>query len=226
MGEINDSLEGEADNQKLHTFKDMSYLLKTIVKEKGISIEKWRDEIGVTDSTARWHLKAKPPRIPSPNYWRLIANLLDMHFKEVEQMFREELDAQGRIRSCLVCKKEVLQLTSRKYLCGAVSCTREYDRKRKASQRQKTHQWKRLNDSEFNQRISRTGKKFSISREEVDRKVEEFLKGGGEVEQLPPAIADGITGEPCGEKYTARPLPRLRVDPEPEHDILIDCEHG
>ena len=204
----------------------MSYLLKTIVREKGISLERWRNEIGVTDSTARCHLKAKPPRIPSPNYWRLIANLLDMHYKEVEQMFREELDAQGRIRSCLVCKKEVLQLTSRKYLCGAESCTREYDRTRKAAQRKRTHQWKRLNDTEFNQRISRTGKKFSISREEVDRKIEEFFQRGGKVEQLPPAIADGITGEPWGENYSARPMQKLRVDSTPEQDILIDCEDG
>ena len=34
MGKNDDSLEGEADNQKLHTFKDMSYLLKTIVGKK------------------------------------------------------------------------------------------------------------------------------------------------------------------------------------------------
>ena len=204
----------------------MSYLLKTIIKEKGISIEKWRDEIGVTDSTARWHLKAKPPRIPNPNSWKLIADFLDMEFKEVEQMFREELDAQGRIRDCLVCNKEILQLTSRKILCGSESCIREYDRTRKVAQRQKTHQWKRLNDTEFNQRISRTGKKFSISRKEVDQKVKEFLQGGGEIEILPPAIADGITGEPWGDNYTARPSQRLRVDSEPEQDILIDCEDG
>ena len=219
-------MEGEAYYQKLYTFKDMSYLLNTIVREKGISLEKWRDEIGVTDSTARWHLKAKPPRIPNPNCWKLIANLLDMRFGEVEQMFREELDAQGRIRNCLVCEKEVLQFTSRKYLCGAESCVREYDRTRKAVQRKKTHQWKRLNDSEFNQRISRTGEKFSISREEMDRKIEEFFQRGGKVEKLAPTIADGIAGEPWGEFYSARPMQKLRVDPTPEQDILIDCEDG
>ena len=96
-------------------------------------------------------------------------------------MFREELDALGRIRNCLVCNKEILQLTSRKILCGSESCIREYDRTRKAAQRQKTHQWKRLNDTEFNKRISRTGKKFNISREEVDRKIEEFFQRGGKV---------------------------------------------
>jgi len=204
----------------------MSYLLKTIVREKGISIEKWREEIGVTDSTARWHLKAKPPRIPNPNCWKLIADLLDMHYKEVEQMFREELDAQGRILSCLVCDKEVLQFSSRKYLCGSAFCKREYDRERKAAQRQQRHKWKRSNDSEFKQKIVRNGKEFNISHEEVGRKVEEFLKGGGKVERLPPAVADGIAGEPWGEIYTARPFHKLKIDPAPEHDILNDCEHG
>ena len=60
----------------------------------------------------------------------------------------------------------------------------------------------------------------------MDRKVQEFLQGGGEIEILPPAIADGITGEPWGDNYTARPSQRLRVDSEPEQDILIDCEDG
>ena len=61
----------------------------------------------------------------------------------------------------------------------------------------------------------------------MDRKIEEFFKGGGKVEQLAPAIADGIAGEPWGEIYTARQhSPKYRVDAEPEQDILIDCEHG
>ena len=190
----------------------MKYFLTEIVEERGISVQEWRDGVGVAESTARWHLKAKPPRIPEPKCWDRIARFLKLSRKEVERMFRQELEAQGRILGCQVCKKEILQFSSRKYLCGSIDCLREYDRKRKASQRKKVHKWKRLNENDFANIANRGKNTRQITQTEIDSKVKDFIKGGGVIQHLNPTIADGIAGEAWNELYSARQTYRYKID--------------
>lgn len=190
----------------------MKYFLTEIVEKRGISVQEWRNGVGVAESTARWHLKAKPPRIPEPKCWDRIARFLKLSRKEVERMFRQELEAQGRILGCQVCKKEILQFSSRKYLCGSIDCLREYDRIRKAAQRKKVHKWKRLNENDFAVLSKRKKKTRQITKEELDLKVREFIKGGGEIQRLNPTIADGIAGEAWYELYSAQQVFKYKVD--------------
>ena len=179
----------------------MSYFLTDIAKEKGITVKDWCEGVGVCDSTARWHLKAK--RIPDPKCWKRIARFLKIPIREIKVLFREELRKQDRISYCRICHTEFYQF-SRKRLCGSSDCLRSYDRTRKASLREHASKWKKLNDAEFDRLASKDRKKFKITHEEVDKKVKEFIKRGGKIQHLNPTIADGLIAETWGENYTAQ----------------------
>ena len=180
----------------------MSYFLTDIAKEKGITIREWCEGVGVAESTARWHLKAK--RIPDPKCWKRIAKFLKIPIREIEMLFREELEKQGRIVHCYVCRAESYQF-GRKRLCGSPDCLRIYDRTRKADRRSKDNQavFKKLNDEDF--RAAMVFKKVpQITREVLDLKVKEYLDSGGKIKKLNPTIADGLVAETWGENYTAQ----------------------
>ena len=182
----------------------MSYFLTDIAKEKGISIRDWCEGVGVSDSTARWHLKAK--RIPDPKCWKRIARFLKIPMPEIEAFFREELENQGRIVYCRVCKAEFFKF-SRKLLCGSPECLRTFDRNRKALQRGKSAvvPRKKLSEEGFQSVYSLSGKKVpQITRDELSVKVDEYLDSGGKITQLNPTIADGLLAEMWGEKNTAQ----------------------
>ena len=182
----------------------MSYFLTDIAKEKGITIREWCEGVGVAESTARWHLKAK--RIPDPKCWKRISRFLKIPMPEIEAFFREELEKQGRIVYCRVCRSEFYKF-SRKLLCGSPDCLRTFDRARKASQRSKTSTvpFKRLSEADFHAVSSLFSKKVpQITREELSVKVDEFLNSGGKITQLNPTIADGLIAETWGEKYSAQ----------------------
>ena len=180
----------------------MSYFLTDIAKEKGITIKDWCEGVSVAESTARWHLKAK--RIPDPKCWKRIAKFLKIPIREIEMLFREELEKQGRIVHCYVCRAE-FYLFNRKRLCGSPDCLRIYDRTRKADRRSKDNQavFKKLNDEDF--RAAMVFKKVpQITREVLDLKVKEYLDSGGKIKKLNPTIADGLVAETWGENYTAQ----------------------
>ncbi len=182
----------------------MSYFLTDIAKERGISIRDWCEGVGVSDSTARWHLKAK--RIPDPKCWERIARFLKIPMPEIEMFFREELDKQGRIVYCKVCQLEFYQF-GRKRLCGSPDCLRSYDKARKALQRGKVAVVppKRLSEADFHAVYSLSGKRVpQITREELSVKVDEYLDSGGKITQLNPTIADGLIAETWGEKNSAQ----------------------
>jgi len=182
----------------------MSYFLTDIAKERGISIRDWCEGVGVSDSTARWHLKAK--RIPDPKCWKRIARFLKIPMPEIEAFFREELENQGRIVYCRVCKAEFFKF-SRKLLCGSPECLRTFDRNRKALQRGKSAvvPRKKLSEEGFQSVYSLSGKKApQITRDELSVKVDEYLDSGGKITQLNPTIADGLLAEMWGEKNTAQ----------------------
>ena len=180
----------------------MNNFLTDIAKERGISIRDWCEGVGVSDSTARWHLKAK--RIPDPKCWKRIARFLKIPIREIEMLFREELEKQGRIINCFVCRAEFFQF-NKKRLCGHPDCLRIYDRTRKAERRGKDKRvaFKKLNEEDF--RASMLAKKSpKITREVLDLKVKEFLDSGGKITHLNPTIADGLVAETWGENYTAQ----------------------
>ncbi len=180
----------------------MSYFLTDIAKEKGITIKEWCEGVSVAESTARWHLKAK--RIPDPKCWKRIARFLKIPIREIEMLFREELEKQGRIVNCCVCQAEFYQF-NRKRLCGSPDCLRIYDRTRKAERRgtDKRVAFKKLNEEDF--RASLLAKRSpKITREVLDLKVKEFLDSGGKITHLAPTIADGLIAETWGENYTAQ----------------------
>ena len=182
----------------------MSYFLTEIARERGISIQDWCDGVGVADSTARWHLKAK--RIPDPKCWKRIARFLKIPMPEIEAFFREELENQGRIVYCRVCKAEFFKF-SRKLLCGSPECLRTFDRNRKALQRGKSAvvPRKKLSEEDFQSVYSLSGKRApQITRDELSVKVDEYLDSGGKITQLNPTIADGLLAETWGEKNTAQ----------------------
>ena len=180
----------------------MSYFLTDIAKEKGITIKEWCEGVSVAESTARWHLKAK--RIPDPKCWKRIARFLKIPIREIEMLFREELEKQGRIVNCCVCQAEFYQF-NRKRLCGSPDCLRIYDRTRKAERRgtDKRVAFKKLNEEDF--RASLLAKRSpKITREVIDLKVKEYLDSGGKITHLAPTIADGLIAETWGENYTAQ----------------------
>ena len=184
----------------------MSYFLTDIAKERGISIRDWCEGVGVSDSTARWHLKAK--RIPDPKCWKRISKFLKIPMPEIEALFREQLEFQGRIVYCRVCKAEFYKF-NRKLLCGSPDCLRTFDRARKASQRGKSTvspPRKKLSEEDFH--AVYTGTRFKtvpqISREDLSVKVKEYLDSGGEITHLNPTIADGLIAETWGEKNSAQ----------------------
>ena len=181
----------------------MSYFLTDIAKEKGITIKEWCDGVGVAESTARWHLKAK--RIPDPKCWKRISKFLKIPIREIEMFFREELEKQGRIVYCRVCRIEFYQF-GRKLLCGSPDCLRSYDRTRKASQREKTSVTppKKLSEEDFRASVSSFKKVPQITRGALDLKVKEYLDSGGKITHLNPTIADGLIAETWGENYTAQ----------------------
>ena len=181
----------------------MSYFLTDIAKEKGITIKEWCEGVSVAESTARWHLKAK--RIPDPKCWKRIARFLKIPIREIEMLFREELEKQGRIVKCYVCQAEFYQF-NRKRLCGSPDCLRSYDRTRKASQRKKTSVTppKKLSEEDFRASVSSFKKVPQITRGALDLKVKEYLDSGGKITQLNPTIADGLVAEMWGEKYSAQ----------------------
>ena len=197
----------------------MSYFLTDIAKERGISIRDWCEGVGVSDSTARWHLKAK--RIPDPKCWKRISKFLKIPMQEVDAFFREELEKQGRIVYCRVCKAEFYKF-SRKLLCGSPECLRTFDRARKAAQRGKTGavQPRKLSEAEFHAVSSMFSKKVpQITRDELTVKVDEYLESGGKITQLNPTIADGLIPETWGEKYSAQ---QRMYHWKPESDIYND----
>ena len=182
----------------------MSYFLTDIAKERGISIRDWCEGVGVSDSTARWHLKAK--RIPDPKCWKRIARFLKIPMREIEMFFREELEKQDRIVYCKVCQSEFYQF-GRKLLCGSPDCLRSYDRARKTLQRGKVAVTppRRLSEADFHAVSSMFSEKVpQITREELSVKVDEYLDSGGKITQLNPTIADGLIPEAWGEKYSAQ----------------------
>ena len=182
----------------------MSYFLTDIAKERGISIRDWCDGVGVSDSTARWHLKAK--RIPDPKCWKRISKFLKIPMRELEMLFREELGKQGRIVYCRVCQSEFYQF-GRKLLCGSPDCLRSHDRARKTLQRERVPATlpPRLSEADFHAVSSMFSKKVpQITRDELSAKVDEYLESGGKVTQLNPTIADGLIPEAWGESYTAQ----------------------
>ena len=183
----------------------MSNFLTEIVEQKGISIRNWCDGVGVAESTARWHLKAK--RIPDPKCWKRISRFLNIPMPELEMLFREELEKQDRIVYCAVCQAEFYQF-GRKLLCGSPDCLRSYDRTRKALQRKKgaVAPARRLSEADFHAVSSMFRKKVpQITREELSVKVDEYLKSGGKITQLHSTIADGLIPESWGEKTSAQP---------------------
>ena len=195
----------------------MSYFLTDIAKEKGITIKEWCEGVSVAESTARWHLKAK--RIPDPKCWKRISKFLKIPMREIEMLFREELEKQGRIVYCYVCMAEFYQF-NRKRLCGSPDCLRIYDRTRKAERRGKDKRvaFKKLNEEDF--RASMLAKKSPrITREDLNLKVKEYLDSGGKITQLNPTIADGLVAETWGENYTAQ---QRMYKYEPESAIYND----
>jgi len=183
----------------------MSYFLTDIAKEKGITIRDWCEGVGVSDSTARWHLKAK--RIPDPKCWKRIARFLKFSMQEVEALFREELVRQNRIVYCRVCRTEFFKF-NRKLLCGSPDCLRTFDRARKASHRKKNPApppRKKLSKEDFHAVYTGTGFKKTpqITREALSVKVREYLDSGGKITHLNPTIADGLIAETWGENYSA-----------------------
>ena len=182
----------------------MSYFLTDIAEERGISIRDWCEGVGVSDSTARWHLKAK--RIPDPKCWKRISKFLKISMQEVDAFFREELENQGRIVYCRVCKAEFYKF-SRKLLCGSPDCLRTFDRNRKAQHRGKYPALpaKKLSEVEFRRVFSTASKNEpQITREDLSVKVREYLDSGGEITHLNPTIADGLIAETWGENNTAQ----------------------
>ena len=182
----------------------MSNFLTEIVEQKGISIRNWCDGVGVAESTARWHLKAK--RIPDPKCWKRISRFLNIPMPELEMLFREELEKQDRIVYCAVCQAEFYQF-GRKLLCGSPDCLRSYDRARKALQRKKgaVAPARRLSEADFHAVSSMFRKKVpQITREELSVKVDEYLESGGKITRLAPTVADGLIPESWGERNTAQ----------------------
>ena len=197
-------MEGKANYKKLQTTNDMNYFLAEIAKNKGITIRAWSEGINVCESTARWHLKAK--RIPDPKCWGRIARFLKIPLSEIKIFFREELEKQGRIAYCRVCKAEFFKF-SRKLLCGSPNCLRTFDRNRKAQHRGKYPALpaKKLSEAEFRGAFSTASKNEpQITREDLLVKVDEYLDSGGEITHLNPTIADGLIAETWGENNTAQ----------------------
>tara|TARA_R110000803_G_scaffold152009_2_gene217073 strand:- start:122 stop:727 length:606 start_codon:yes stop_codon:yes gene_type:complete len=181
----------------------MKYFLTEIAKERGITMQEWSEGVGVCESTARWHLKAK--RIPEQKCWKRIARFLKLPLLDIESLFREELKIQGRIGHCKVCDVEFYRF-SRKQLCGDIECSRAFDRERKAEIRRKYPSTfvplKRLSEKDFLDTVVR--KRPQISREELSVKVNEFLSSGGRIKVLKPAMADGLLDDHWEERHSAK----------------------
>ena len=112
--------------------KKLSTWLQSLANDRMMSVQDYARGLGIPESTARHHLRG---RVPLDNgTWERIARFLGMPFQTVRTNFLLQLEDEGRISECVVCKDEII-VWKANVLCRKLECKREYDRTRKANKR-------------------------------------------------------------------------------------------
>ena len=172
--------------------KKLSTWLQSLANERMMSVQDYARGLGIPESTARHHLRG---RVPLDNgTWERIARFLGMPFQTVRTNFLLQLEDEGRISECVVCKDEII-VWKANVLCRKLECKREYDRTRKANKRKQLSDNKIKTNNTLNTSNFKNAKHLThneINREYVNNATISFLENGGVIEKLNPTIAEGL----------------------------------
>ena len=86
--------------------KKLSTWLQSLANERMMSVQDYASGLGIPESTARLHLRG---RVPLDNgTWERIARFLGISLQIVRTNFLIQLEDEGRISECVVCKDVII----------------------------------------------------------------------------------------------------------------------